>query len=54
MTLINRHKSNAVKLLMLLMTVSVLTACGGGSSSTDATGEKANWSFKWDDGSVWQ
>ena len=61
MTLINRHKPNAVKLIMILMTVSILTACGGGNSSTsidnpgqDAAGEKAKWSFKWDKGSVWQ
>lgn len=56
MTRIVCSKRHTKKYLFCLVIISFLTACGGSSTSTEtvAEGEKANWSFKWDDGSVWQ
>ena len=61
MTLIHQHKSYVVKLIMILMAVSMLSACGSDNSNTsidstvqEETGEKAQWSFKWNEGAVWQ
>ncbi|GAA0411704.1 hypothetical protein GCM10009133_20160 [Cocleimonas flava] len=58
---IRKHQSLAVKLTMVLMTFLMLSACGGGKSSTsvdensqETLEEKAKWGFKWDDGHVWQ
>jgi hypothetical protein len=45
--------------ICFLICISLLTACGGGGGSGNETQvipdpKKADWSFKWDDGSVWQ